>query len=185
MDVQAITPALATQPLTQAAVSATSFQDVAAAIPSATPAFDVSFTPSATAQAASATDFQAEDAAALAQQALQAQQTVLSALRSGATDVSLLLSGLPPGATATLLGGGWVRVPPGMDPSEVEALWAFHFPFRRQDVPAVTSSTRADPTHDQDKHPAKSEGPLTAYGAHGEQEPVPGQPGGSTLDILD
>ncbi len=187
MDVQAITtnPILTTQPITQAAPGA-SFLDVS----TPTPAFDVSLTPQATAVAstvdnqAATVDLQAEDATAQAELAFQAQQTVVSALRSGAADVANLLSGLPPGATANLLGGGWARVPQGTDPVEAEAVWAFHFPFRRRDIPAVTGSTRTDAARDKDKQAAKEE-PLSGYGPHGEKESVPGLADGTTLDILD
>lgn len=185
MDITAITTS--TLPLTQTTVSpAVTTPDPVAATPAATPAFDVTLTAltaAATPAAADTLDLNAEDIAAQVEQAAVAQQTVLSAMRSGA-DVSTLLSGLPPGATATLLGGGFVRTPAGVNPSELDALWEFHFPFRGMDVPAVTSSTHPEPTREKDQHGAGSS-PLTGYGPHGEKEPVPGQPPASTLDILD
>lgn len=116
---------------------------------------------------------------------LQAQQTIVAALKSGAGDVALLLSGLPPGATATLLGGGWVRVPPGTEPGLAEALWAFQFPFYNIDIPAVTTATRPNPARDEGKRTGVKSPPLTAYGPRGEKEAQPGLPSASTLDILD
>ncbi|NTV75207.1 MAG: hypothetical protein HGA66_13505 [Holophaga sp.] len=185
MDITAITTT--TLPLTQTtAGQALTASDPAAATPAATPAFDVTLTAvttAATSAAAGTLDLNAEDIASQVEQAAVAQQTVLSAMRSGA-DVSTLLSGLPPGATATLLGGGFVRTPAGVNASELDALWEFHFPFRRLDVPAVTSSTHPEPTREKDQHGAGSS-PLTGYGPHGEKEPMPGQAPDSTLDIRD
>jgi len=136
------------------------------------------------AQDASTAELQAEDLVAQAALALQAQQTVLAAMSAGTSDVSLLLSGLPPGATATLLGGGWVKVPPGTDPAEAESLWAFHFPFFRPNVPAVTSPTAPEATGDQGKHEGPG-APLTIYSPRGEKEAPAGPSYASTLDILD
>ncbi|BDU72861.1 hypothetical protein [Mesoterricola silvestris] len=192
MDVSAITST--SLPLTQTVSQVVTTPDPGATAVTgqvSTPAFDVALTALTTSTAAvvdltgtaAGVDLNAEDIAAQVEQAAVAQQTVLSAMRSGA-DVSTLLSGLPPGATATLLGGGFVRTPAGVNPSELDALWAFHFPFHRLDVPAVTSSTHAEPTRDKDKHGAGSS-PLTGYGPHGEKEPVPGEPPPSTLDIMD
>ena len=126
-------------------------------------------------------DLTAADAAAQVEQIFQAQQAIMAAMKSGGMDTALALSGLPPGATALLLGAGWVQPMPGnprTDPSD--ALWAFRFPFRREDVPAVTPANPEAPA--KDKEPGA---PLTAYGPQGETEPMPGQPGGATLDILD
>jgi hypothetical protein len=130
-------------------------------------------------------DLQADDRVAEAALVLQAQQTILAALKSGAGDVALLLSGLPPGATATLLGGGWVRVPPGTEPGLAEALWAFQFPFYSMEIPAVTSPTRPNPAREEGTRGGVKSQPLTAYGSRGEKEAQPGLPFASTLDILD
>ncbi len=188
MDVTAITTALPLTPTTvsQTVTSPDPSAATTTAAPAATPAFDVALTALTTTTNPAATgalDLNAGDVAAQVEQAAIAQQTVLSAMRSGA-DVSTLLSGLPPGATATLLGGGYVRTPAGVNPSELEALWEFYVPFRRRYVPAVTSSTHPEPTREKDKHGAGSS-PLTGYGPHGEKEPVAGEQPDAILDILD
>lgn len=212
MEIQPVTLALPQPTAAAAPAPAVSFQEVVTNLP--TPAFDVSLPTlpqavlpgttelasevsvpvagSTDLQAAVAAqeqdpavaDLQAVDLLAQASLVLQAQQTVLAAMSAGNSDVSLLLSGLPPGATATLLGGGWVRVPPGTDPAEAESLWAFHFPFLRPDVPAVTSPNRPDAAGDQEKH-AGTGAPLTVYGPRGEKELPPGPTYTSTVDILD
>ena len=194
MDITALTssPILPTQTSTQAV-------DTAAALPATTvasPAFEVSYTSlmpastdlqaqvaaSSAENAAASSELQAEDILAQATQIQQTQQAVVAALTSGQVDSSLLRSGLPPGATATLLGGGWVRLPPGADAVEAEAIWAFHIPFRKTDVPAVDSPNRTPEARDQDKRPARKT-PLAGYGRHGEEEPEPGA--APSLDILD
>jgi hypothetical protein len=78
-----------------------------------------------------------------------------------------------------------VRTPAGVNPAELEAQWAFNFPFSNLDVPAVTSSTQPEPTRDKEQH-GSAGSPLTGYGPRGEKEPMPGLlPPASTLDILD
>jgi hypothetical protein len=186
MDIQAITTTIVpiAQPASPAPTAAPDLQDPT--VPTtATPAFDVTLLTASAPQAAVEVDPQTEDLAALAEQALVAQQTVLSAMRSGVTDVSTLLSGLPPGATATLLGGGWSRVPPGASAEESGTVWSFLLPLRRENVPAVTTSAKAGATREKDQGGARGSAPLASYGPHGEKDSLPGLPGTSTVDILD
>jgi len=181
MELQAIqaTPLPAT-PAPAAPAQGGFAQAQAAALPSATPAYEVSV---ASPPLAATVNLQAADAEALAQQAVQAQQSVLSALRSGSADASVLLSGLPPGATATLLGGGWARLPQGMDAVEAEAIWSFHFPYRRRETTQVRQSPRTEPAGEQER--GRSGGLARRYGSKGQGEPEPEADEGHTLDILD
>jgi hypothetical protein len=185
MDIQAITSSNFTtaQPLTSAASAASASPELSQT--TATPAFEASFLTVSASQTEAGPDLQAQDLTALAEQALLAQQTVLSAMRSGSTDVSTLLSGLPAGATATLLGGGWARVPAGATAEEAGTVWAFLFPLRREHVPAVTTSSKAAATREKEHDGAREGEPLAFYGPHGEKEPLPAPPGTSTVDILD
>ena len=116
---------------------------------------------------------------------LGTQQAVQAAIQAGASDVSLVLSGLPQGATALMMGAGWTPIiPDGLNGAESAASWAFHFPLRVLDVPAVTGATLASHTGVKGK-PADLPHPLTAYGSHGEPEPQPGTTFASTMDLLD
>jgi len=194
MDISSVTPLILAAPAPLPATAApASYLDTVASLTAADPAPSVPAAPTAAAGEDAAyvalptlpvdltPDLTAADAAAQVEQIFQAQQALMAAMSSGGMDTALALSGLPPGATALLLGAGWVQPMPGTpraDPSD--ALWAFRFPFRREDVPAVTSANPAGPP--KDKEPGA---PLTAYGPQGETEPMPGQPGGVTLDILD
>ena len=113
------------------------------------------------------------------------QQAVQAALQAGASDVSLVLSGLPQGAIALMLGAGWTPVvPDGLNGAESAASWAFHFPLRVLDVPAVASTSFAAHTGVRGK-PADLPAPLTAYGSRGQPEPAPGASFASTMDLLD
>lgn len=160
------------------------FQEVAANVQATEPAYDVAFTPVTATPVDPNAALLEEDLAARTAEALVAQQSVLNALNSGG-DTSVLLSGLPPGATATLLGGGWARVPPGTDPAETaERTLAYFFPFRPQDVPAVASSAKAEAAREQEKRAAEGRPPLKGYSKAGEEE-EPREPGDSLLDILD
>lgn len=172
---------LPTTPVPAAAGQGGFAQAQAASQPAATPAYEVSVANPAL--AAPTAGLQAADAEALAQQAVQAQQSILSALRGGTADVSVLLSGLPPGATATLLGGGWARLPQGMDAAEAEALWSFHFPYRRWDETGIQHTARTEPTGEQEQ--GRSGGLARRYGSKGQGEPEPEADEGHTLDILD
>jgi hypothetical protein len=174
---RSVVPEPATPP-----AQAASFQEVAAQVASTETAYEASFVPITTTVPAQA-DLMEEDLAARTAQALVAQQSVLEALHAGA-DTSVLLSGLPPGSTATLLGGGWARPPLEVITTEGESLLAAFFPFRLRDVPAVTSSTKAEAARDQDKR-AADKGGATTYRRTGEEEPDPGEPGASMLDILE
>ena len=194
MDIQAVTPLILTPPTPLPATAApVSFQATVASLATADPTLAIAAAPTAIADEDATyialptlpvdmtPDLSATDAAAQAEQIFEAQQSVLAAMQSGAMDPALALSGLPPGATALLLGAGWVQPMPGTprsDPSD--ALWAFRFPFRREDVPAVTSAGKANPP--KDKEPGE---PLTGYGPQGEPEAMPGQQGKPTVDILD
>ncbi len=184
MDIQAIpatTPLGATTPAP--AVQGEFTQAQTLANPTATPAYEVTVATTPASTAAATAGLQAADAEALAQQAVQAQQQVLSALRGGGADVATLLSGLPPGATATLLGGGWARPPQAVDAAEVEALWSFHFPFRRRDVTPVRESPRTEAAGEEEH--GKSGALPRRYGPRGREEPEPEADESHTLDLLD
>ena len=194
MDIASVTPLILTPPTPLPVTAApVSYQATVANLAAGDPGQTVAAAPTAAADEDATyvalptlpvdltPDLTAADAAAQVEQIFQAQQAIMAAMKSGGMDTALALSGLPPGATALLLGAGWVQPMPGnprTDPSD--ALWAFRFPFRREDVPAVTPANPEAPA--KDKEPGA---PLTAYGPQGETEPMPGQPGGATLDILD
>jgi hypothetical protein len=152
-------------------------------LPTAGPDFEATFTPVAATQVDPTSELLEEDIAARTAEALVAQQSVVDALHAGA-DTSVLLSGLPPGATATLLGGGWAQAPPGAAPADAsEQILAYFFPFRPRDVPAVASSSKAESAREQGRRAPEKPAPRT-YGRAGEEE-EPILPPESTLDILD
>lgn len=161
--------------------AAASYQEVSSQVASTENAYEATLVPVSTTVVSPQADLMEEDLAARTAQALAAQQSVLEALHGGG-DTSVLLSGLPAGSTATLLGGGWARPPLEVMTTEGESLLAVFFPFRALDVPAVTSSTKA--ARDQEKR-AAGKGGATTYGRTGEEETDSGEPGASTLDILD
>lgn len=126
-------------------------------------------------------------AEALAAQGLtneEEQQAFLAVLQAGVANVPLLAGGPSQGITATLAGAGWVHVPDATNAAEAAAIWAFHLPYRDSEVPAVTSSSKAEVAGTRTR-PQHAGEPLTTYSAHGGQAAPLDAGQASTLDILD
>lgn len=158
----------------------------------------------AASQAASVPDPQALAVATQTALILDTRMAVLAAMQAGASDVTLMLSGLPQGSMATLLGGGWVQIPAGSNGVEAAGTWAFHFPFGPLEVPPVTPASLAahtevkgrpsggvealpskGPQAEVEGGPSEPRPGLTSYGSHGEKESSDGGTVASTLDLMD
>jgi len=101
--------------------------------------------------------------------ALRVQEGLLTAMRSGIRDPSLILAGLPPGSTGTLLGGGWVGANPGAGPWNA-ALVAYFFGIRV--VPRVSGAAGLRQTADGGRESPDGAAALMAYGhLHGPHGP--------------
>jgi len=100
-----------------------------------------------------------------------------------AGDPSLALSGLPAGATATLLGGGWVLQFPESEEATSVALATFH--FKAPLVSAVLRVTARGPTSDLTHHPSDGEAALASYLHRAPPHHALREGGSALIDLLD
>jgi hypothetical protein len=92
---------------------------------------------------------------------LDAQSAQLSAMRSGAADPAQILSGLPPGASATLMGGGWISAFPDRNPWTSDLAASF---FHARVVDEVSPTAKVAPAGGETRNTAGGEAALEAYG---------------------